>query len=407
MNSMQKVSWKVRVAAFAAACTLSSVAIAQDLFPVGANSKMVGVESAVMADGASAVALNPAALSRGSGDGAHPYAEVGFGAISASYEHPDFDPVVVDVRTPLMSVGHTQKFRQQGLAVGLLFYPVKRGEVGVPGLPRSVAGQMRPLAIKSAEDKARAGLGFGYQLTSRVHIGLGLLHTFEQRSMTVSLVGSDRALVEFDGKRNGGRMVAGVLAELPMLDVGLSYTTGGVNRYQGQQRGVTDTGYVKPTVTGYDPAALRVGLAARLPARIQASAHANHRFWSPARTALYDGLTSQNAGADVHDTTDWSAALGWRMGLRDEAVLSYAQLPSPWGEGSGGEAPVLGVDFGMLDATDRQSVGLGWRHQENTFQVTCAVQNWRGSREVGRSGANTGFYQSQATLFVTGLDIQL
>lgn len=400
------MTYRTLVSALFMVTVVHGVAEGQDVFPVGAESKMAGLESAVMVQGAPAVALNPAAINVRDTVGSRPYAEIGYGAIAASYEHPDFDPVVVNVMTPLASLGHTHGFSNENLAVGLLVYPVKSGEVAVPGLPRDLAGEMRAVEVSSGETKIRAGLGFSHVAHSQLRWGAGLIHTMEQRLASASKLGSQATLVELDAQQNNTRLTAGILADWGQATVGFSFLSGGVNTYEGKQRGFADDGYVNPKLTTYDPATTRLGVA-WTEGVWNVLGHVNHRHWTPARTLLKDGLTSEVAGADVHDTAELGLTLGYAFSPRDHFTAGVAYLPTQWGDGSSGERPVMGVDFGMLDGTDRRSAALGWRRSGETFNVSCALQNLRGQREVSGGGAHVGYYQTQMTLFVSGLDFQL
>ena len=117
-----QISWIQICATLAGLLSHANPAVAVHLFPAGVESKSVGMASSLRAEGAPAVLYNPANLYLSKSKSAiDPYLELGMINVNYYYEHPQFDPVYVEVVSPTATVGYTHHFNDFVSAAGVVF----------------------------------------------------------------------------------------------------------------------------------------------------------------------------------------------------------------------------------------------------------------------------------------------
>jgi hypothetical protein len=386
-----------RVVAAAALVLGAAPARAASLFPAGSESKAHGMESTLAARRGSAVLYNPSNLSLT--PDRQPEVELGFANVQYSYEHPQYDPVVVTVGSPTVTLGYSGAISSR-LTLGAVVFPEKMGKQEIPGVPRKLGNDTLPVAVDSDETAVAAGVGAAFALGDQASVGVAVVDEYKKRVLHAELVGGEGNLVDADVHGNFVRPSVGAQAHGDLLAGALRVTPARENHYAGRWlNGATDT--TRPV--DYDP--LEVGLGARVGDRLAAGVDANFQQWSKGRDVVKTGFGLPADEADLHDVWERGFFVEGQIDPRLSVSASYAVLPTAWGAGHDDgtvNERVYGTDFGYLDGIDRKAYGLGAAVRlAPGVGLDFSLYHARGERVVSTGGDNVGFYQI-ATTIVSG-----
>jgi len=380
----------------------SSLGFAQ-FFPAGSESKSVGMESALNSRNGPAVLYNPANLSLTSY--AHePYLELGYLKAELSYEHPDFDQVKVDVMTAIGSLGYASSLMDQRLHIGFIYFPWSRGKQSIDGVPRRIAGNYEPLYIETESDNYDLGIGASYQVMEELNLGLSLIRRSERKKLYATQSGDDVTLVKLDAHNDFYIPVFGLSYRRDMITAAVSYTPSREKHYKGSQKSALSDNYTAPTVAGYEPTKIYLGLGISHQ-QFSVFLHGNYYQWSGGKTVFQEGVTSQNAKSDLSDTINRSIQFGYQVDANLKLLVGYAYKPSPWGDGlfnGQGDNYRIGADFGGINNVTQKVMTLGAEYAMcEHLSINPSLYRSFGQREVKSSGDRPGYYQSE--VFILGM----
>ena len=368
---------------------------AQDLFPAGVETKAAGMESAIASKSAPAALYNPANLALEPGNN-KAYLEGGFIRARMAYEHPKFDQVFVDVKSPVATAGLTGSFFDPRLRAALTVFPSKSGGLTVNGMPQAIGDETHALTVENNEQTIKTALAASWTLSPGIHIGSGIIHASESRFMSARVVGASAALIHQKMSNDFTRGIAGVRADSKFGSLAAALTSSVKKTYEGQQTVAGGTPGSAPEAVAYDPAVIAAGFSVPV-GNIRTEFSMNHRMWGAAGSIMREGLASETSGADVHDVTESGVRFSWAAIPTLTLSGSLANLPSPWGEGgisSATGAAMMGPGFGLSNGVDRRSLGLLAQSSGSRFGTfDIGLMNVWGSRTVSQSGANPGHYQ--------------
>ena len=382
----------------------SNLSLAEDLFPAGAESKLAGIESGQLARGATALFYNPAQVGveeQQSG------VSVEFGYINGqvSYEHPNFDAVLIDVASPIASVGLQEKIAGDRLMFAAALFPAKGGEMQIKGIPQRIGPSVQALQVDSSDLIVHGSVGLAANFESW-SVGAGWVRSWENRSVYASMINNTESpLVEQVLHNNFDRIVLGVAHQGAIVRSSLSYAPEMIKKYEGVERlaGRSDT---SPRTVAYEPARISAGAGVTLSPGWDFDLSVNHRSYEKGRSISTDASQFEGAEAQLGNVVEWGATLATPTGINGLSLAtSYANLPSPWGEGEilDGMMTSAGPAMGNTVAVDRKSLTLGVRFKAMSQQVVTASfgQTW-GAREFSETGSTPGYLQIATTMASVG-----
>jgi hypothetical protein len=324
--------------------------------------------------------------------------------VSYSYEHPEFDPVVVSVTSPVATVGYTQRVSDRLTLSGVVF-PSQDGKETIPGLPRKVDGTMEALAVESQDQVIDAGLGAAYRPREDLSLGVSLVHTVENHSLKASTGSGPADLVDLSYHNQFDRPVAGIRYEHghdygKELAVSFAVRPELVKRYKGSETLAAGAGgSTAPKVQDYDPTTASLGVGGGYRGAF-AGVEAQRQFWAKGRGVVKDGISADLPQADLRDITQTSVTAGYALHHGPKMELGFADLPSPWGNGRDDGVladHVAGVGFGQLDGLDRRVYSGAVTTRLLGSELSFGVARTTGKREVGSGGDNVGYYELDVT----------
>ncbi len=380
---------------------LAPVARAEPLFPAGAESKGAGIESGLLSVGPPAVLYNPANLTEGNaGQGsATPYAELGMINVDYSYEHPDFDPVVVNVTSPTATFGYSHALTGRLVASGVVF-PSNNGKTEIPGLPRKIGGSTMALEVENEDQVIDIGAGLAARLPHGFSLGASLVRTIEQHKTKANAAGNDNTMIDMEYGNQFTRPVVGArYAKSGVVASTLSYRPSLTKKFKGQQQLAADDAPTAPKAQGFEPETISVGSQGTLQ-RFTAGIEAQRQRWAKGRTIYKDGIAADEPEADLRDVTLWSVTAGYAFTPTQILSLGYADLPTPWGAGNDDgivDHHEHGADFGQLNAVSRRLYSLSGNWDAGVGQLAWTVFHSQGVREIGGQGDNVGYYSLGVT----------
>jgi hypothetical protein len=391
----------MRLASLSILILFSTRLFAQDVFSPGLEAKRAGIDSVSAVKSAPAAFFNPAQLisTDPSAKGYAPYVEVGMVQAQYSYEHRDFDPVKVEVQSPMITLGGTYTSQNRRWAAGAAFFPAKRGGIEIAGMPRRVGTETMALAVDSKESAYRLAYGAAFQSSTRTSMGLSLVHGFERKQVSASLIGAVAPLVQQELADNSTRVVAGLTQMIASgSDLSLAYSSAITKKYVGAEKLATSPTALPAATVAYDPATIGVGINLSVLPKLSAQLSANYRLWSNGRELIREGIASTADAAELENIVESGMSLSYQALSRWAVIGSMARLPSPWGEGrfanEAGQS-VVGPGFGQTNLVDRRVIGLGLSGKVSDSQsIDLSFSNSSGSREIRDGGANPGFYQA-------------
>ncbi len=382
------------------ASSVATVASAGALFPAGTESKVTGTESALASEGAPAALYNPANLG-GAAAGTQPYAELGFVDVQYTYEHPDYDPVTVSVRSPTATLGFSRTLGSS-VVLGAVLFPSKNGETEIPALPRKIGTSVVPIEAKAEDRILELGLAAAYRLAHGLTLGLGADVIYESHKIDASLVGSESELFSADYHNTFVRPIVGVnFAPVTVLEATLAAKPALKKTFEGEQRNAAVGEATDPRVTEYEPASVSVGASGTL-GRAALGVEVRRLWWSEGRDSVKSLTYDDEPSADLSDVTEVSATASVLLPRRAALTAGYSYQPTAWGEGKDdGDLAnhVYGVDYGRLDAMDRRTMGLGAKARVSNLDLSMALSRTQGERVVSDEGDNVGYYRLEVMSF--------
>jgi hypothetical protein len=371
------------------------------LFPAGAESKIMGIESSLESEGPPAVLYNPANLAVVNDKNyAEPYAELGMLGVNYKYEHPEYDPVSISVVSPVATLGYTNRLNNR-LTFSAIFFPREGGdEVEIPAVPRKIGDSYVSLNVKNKKEVGDAGIGVGLRIIDGVSIGFSGIRTYESYETTANMIDNDNSLVEMKYRNNFNRVVYGARVHWSDYLIGtFSMRPEVIKNYRGYQKDATGT-VTDPTVANYEAKAINVGFGGRFMNFIY-GAEAINESWSNGSHIVSDGLSADNPSADLVDTTSTSISAGYKLSkTASEVRFGFANVPSHWGDGIDDgniDNHVAGINFGQTDGVDRKVFTAGGKMRFKSLDMTTVVSRSVGSRLVEDGGDNVGFYYIDVT----------
>lgn len=378
---------------------------AQELFPGGSETKAAGVASSLACAGASCLSYNPGNLSA---VGVAPYLEVGYAEVRQSYEHPNFDPVKVQVNTPIASLGVLHRLTRLPLTYGFYLLPLSYGKQKINGLPRRIAGSFESLDVRNESNMYDLVLGAAYELNEVATIGVSVVRRSEQRKIFATRVGDETPLIRYDGHNVFYLPMLGTnITPYPWLKIGLSYRAARRKSYKGRQKAATDDKITTPRNINYDPAIVYNSVDIKPYDKLTVRLTNNRYLFARGSGKVREGLTTQVQKADLKDIDERSVALIYRARPSLDLSLAYGSSPSPWGAGHYSDVAedyVIGTDFGAVNNVSRRVYAVGARYELSPkFILSASYFDSYGSREIGPKGDKPGFYKSSSQVLSISL----
>ena len=375
-------------------CSTPGFSGAYGLFPAGNQNKAASIESSVIADGYSAVLYNPANLQA---DVFTPEAEFGMVKVEYSYEHPDFDPVLLSMQGPIFSAGFVTPLSSSTF-FGFSIFPTAKGELNVEGVPSRVAGKMRTVNALSKRNTFHLGAGIGHQFAFGLNVGFSAIYTHDEVQLDASLRSDSSLLATINAKNSFQRFVLGTSYGLGPIKAALSYTSAVTKKYKGSQQTALDDSAKDAELSGYDPAIISAGINGHWK-MYQAGLTVNREQWAKGSNKTFSGLNAGVNESELRDITAYGVQVGVNPLESTTFVAGYSVKPSPWGDGQapsddGETAQIEGAKFGNISAIDTKSYSVGANYSNSDeYRLGASVMNTRGAREVDDFGDNTGYYQ--------------
>src|SRR5262249_1569961 len=131
-----------------------------------------------------------------------------------SYEHPDFDPVRVQVTSPTATVGYTHVGARHW-AVGGILAPAENGDEKINGMPRAMGhGLVVPLVVTMKDQAYDVAPGGAYGPIRALISGVSVIHRRESDQMTAAAIGATSSVLKVDAHGAFPRPVFGTRAAL-------------------------------------------------------------------------------------------------------------------------------------------------------------------------------------------------
>ena len=398
-----KTFGRYSVASALTACAVMGIGTANagTIFPAGTESKAAGGDSVLSSAGAPALLYNPANLDTVSSEKllGQPYAELGFVNVKYTYEHPDFDPVTVNVNSPTLTLGYAKRL-SPNLTLGFVIFPSKNGETAIPGLPRKVGDTVTPVSVKTEDRVIDVSVGMGVKVGGGFSCGLAADVTDEKHELTANLIDNANALVTTRYENRFVRPVAGARFDSPKLVGGAEITTvlavktAQVKRFDGSEKTSTDAAATNPRVVDYEPRSIGAGVEARWHGA-SFGVEARQLAWAAGRGIVKNATYEDAPDADLKDVVEYNLTAGMRLPRHASLSFGYGVEPSPWGAGRDDGTlshHELGADYGRLDALDRRTLALGGALDSAGRSVSVALSRTHGERTLSGAADNVGFY---------------
>ncbi len=316
------------------------------------------MESTVASERGSAVLYNPANLTLT--PGRRTYFEGGFANVSYAYEHPSYDTVIINTKTPIFAAGYG------GLLIGDwyfggVFLPTKGGSMEIPGVPRDVSGTVVPVAVKTSDLGLKTALGLSRKFSRAFRLGLSLIHQYDKKTLSANVVGNPQEVIAYDVYSHALTPKLGWRGHWDHVAAGLTYSPEIRKDFEGAYVKATDPNNTDVPLKEYAPAVFAAGATLTI-GGTSLGVEYQKAQWSRGRNFYNNGQGVAEA-ADLNDTTSYGVNLGYDTGRKLSFISGYASDPTPWGEGSNveGESNVAGVDFGTLNGMDRSCFAIGSR----------------------------------------------
>ncbi|MCX6116520.1 MAG: hypothetical protein NT027_03190 [Proteobacteria bacterium] len=429
---MMKKTIKIAFLAAGTLCFYANIfANTYGLFPSGSTSKGSAIESAIDAREAAGLLYNPALLSV-SKPGLT--GELGLGRLLYRYEHPQFDPVSLNVTSPMVSAGWSSSdiaFTGSSIRWGIAVLPTSMATLKIAGLPRRINGTPESLNVETSRRQFHIPVGISWNNmsmdTSRLSIGAALIATYDERSLKANSLVDQANLVDTKAKGTFYRPNVGILygyypsnsemtsqaqsQNLESVELGVSFTKSLAKGFKGKTTLAGTKDEFDTETVDFDPAMLMTGFKVSL-TTWRFSLNINRLLAQSGSSIVRDGLNRKTDKADLRDVNQIGAKIEYQISEDQSISAAAAYLPTIWGAGFYSKNSdltsehELGHLFGNFNAMPvrnqaiSHSLNLGSYNIKNTFFRTA------GKHSIDRSGDNPGHYQLEFISWTTGVNTQ-
>ena len=377
------------------------------LFPAGVGCKSAALESALDCSEPQTLLYNPAVMSSLQDGFA---AEIGAAHMAYSYEHPDFDPVRVDLFTPMFSEGWKGSLLANRAAWGFAVMPGSLAELDIQGLPRRVSGVPESLKVNASRKMFHVPVGGSYVLPEyHLSLGVSVIYTYDQRSLKGAGI-SDPAtrLVDLKAQGHFFRPVVGATWNTLGTDVGSGYMFPLTKHYSGRTKLASEPDSFHTELADYDPGVAMFSVRRDISGVIM-SANLNRLFAAKGKNIPRDGINRKTKRADLQDINQYGLRASYKTAAYGEFTLGLAYLDSYWGEGyyykdaDGFANHELGHLFGTFNAIPVRNQAVTWRQNVSGWQTHLGLFRSAGATTVAPGGDNPGYYQIEFISLTCGI----
>lgn len=377
------------------------------LFPAGPSCKSSAMESAIDCKEPQTLLYNPAMLSLAKSGFT---GELGLARLAYSYEHPDFDPVKLNLVTPMFSEGWKGPLWGDYGSWGFAVMPGSMADLNLDGLPRRVMGNPESLNIKAKRRTFHIPLGVQLkQETLGLDLGASVIYTYDERALRGSPVTTPSTkLVDLKARGHFVRPVIGAHTALLGSNVGLSYMFPLIKRYDGKTKIASEPAEFKTELVEYDPGVLLLG-AQQTFGPFSFSQNVNYLFGTKGKNLARDGLNRKTTKADLKDARQLGLRLSYDTDTLGSFSLGLSYLDSYWGDGHYTKDPQgftrheTGNVFGAFNAIPVRNQAVTWLFPWQHWQTHVALFRSAGTTTVGSTGDNPGYYQLEFISLTCGL----
>ena len=381
------------------------------LFPAGPGCKSAAMETAGDCTEAQTLLYNPAVMSeidRGFSG------EVGAARLQYGYEHPRFDPVHVNLFTPMFSEGWRGTFADEVASWGFAVMPSSSADLSIKGLPRRVGGSQESLNIKAQKRQFHLAFGGSYKFEGiGANAGLSVIYSYDSRSLKgASVTNPGSNLVDMKASGHFFRPVIGGTWKTEIMSAGASYILPVTKKFSGKTKLATETAPFDTEQVDYDPGVVLTSARTKI-SDFALSVNFNRLFGAKGATVQRDGLNRTTHTADLKDVNHIGARLGYQSQSYGDFSFAAAYLDSYWGGGSyytdvdGFSHHEIGHIFGQFNAIPVRNQSLTWRQTFGSWKTHAALFRSAGSTTVGPRGDNPGYYQIEFVSVTCGLRASL
>jgi hypothetical protein len=362
------------------------------------------MESALNCTDGATLLYNPGAVKPGFA------AEVGVARLEYSYEHQDFDPVVVSLWTPVASASWVDRLINDQLSIGFSIMPSSAADLKLKGLPRRIEGSQQSMNIKASKHQLHLALGGSFSIpSSGATIGLTLLYTYDQRTLTGDPISDPGArLVDLKAHGHFFRPLTGFVWTNGTYSVGSSYMFPLVKKFSGKTKLAIEPEPFHTAQVDYDPSVWMNSVAVSIDG-VSLSINANRIFAKAGRSIHRDGLNLRTQQTDLRDVNHVGARVSIDTGTYGSWALGVAHLDSYWGSGyffkdeDGIPQHQIGHVFGQFNAIPVRNQALYWSNSFGAWHMETAIFRSAGTTTVGPGGDNPGYYQLEFVSLTSGI----
>ena len=391
------------------------------LFGTGAESKAAAGAGQIASRGAPANYYNPANLIE-SPVGIAPYFAIDINAVAYSFEYPGKDAVKVARTVPIPFVGLV--YRPEGfknLVVGGSFLPIPAGsgKQKIKRLPLLITETVRVPQIVDVETSGgetlgyRTTLGCAYKIVSGLSVGIALRLSRSDDGTVAS--NSDTGLVVLRGQTESttqassmgvrGQAMGGRITGVFTLHPGASSKIKSREEFPS----VSADAVLEQDRTVKGPLGVGAALEGRIWKGLSPYIEVFHEQWGVLRDQKRSSGFVQG-GSDYLDTTDAIVGATYTHG-RSKFIGGYGVYQSHLGQGivqaeSADDKALIGQRFADIDAIPHEIFSLGYSIRYPRAQMTTAVSNASGQRDVWEKAMGYGHYELEILSFTLGWEQQ-
>jgi hypothetical protein len=377
------------------------------LFPAGPGCKSAAMETAGDCGEAQTLAYNPAMMSSVAPGFA---GEIGIARLQYGYEHPNFDPVHVNLISPMFSEGWKGTVLQDRLSWGFAVIPSSLADLDIKGLPRRVSGTVTSLNVRATRKQFHLPVGGSYYFPDAgVSVGAALLYTYDSRSLKgATVTNPGTPLVDMKASGHFFRPIIGTSWLLSEHQVNASYMFPLTKRFSGTTKIASEPEPFKTEQVDYDPAVLLTNARLKF-SDVTLSANVNHLFGGAGKSIQRDGLNRKTKRADIKDANHLGVRIAYSITDIGEFSAAGAWLDSYWGDGyyytdsDGNPQHEIGQLFGQFNAIPVRNQSITWRRPFGDWQTHASIFRSAGSTTVGPRGDNPGYYQLEFITLTCGI----
>ena len=377
------------------------------LFPAGTGCKSAAMETSLDCSEPQTLFYNPAVMSSLPNGFA---AELGAAHLAYSYEHPDFDPVRVDLNTPMFSEGWKGAFLEDRAAWGFAVMPGSMAELDIKGLPRRVSGSAESLRVNATRKMFHVPIGGSYTLPEySLSLGASVIYTYDHRTLKgTGISDPSTRLVDLKAQGHFFRPVIGATWRSLGTDFGSGYMFPLTKKFTGKTKLASEPDSFKTELVDYDPGVAMLSVRREI-SGVTLSGNANRLFAAKGQTIPRDGVNRKTTQADFKDTNHYGVRAAYKTESYGEFSLGVAYLDSYWGAGyyykdaDGFAHHELGHLFGTFNAIPVRNQALTWRQSFASWQTHFGIFRSAGATTVAPGGDNPGYYQIEFVSLTCGI----